>query len=127
MGRFNLTLGYNSSSPVTTFVFILFNTTGWTSLQPVVSLCLALIFHSFWRNKARTYKRTASIGAALTSINPLRGPTRKLREEEINDRIQFVRESLLDKRVNVNNLCGDTQSLPSGRPILNFASCSSPQ
>ena len=50
--------------------------------------------------------RTAPSMPVLTSVDPLLAPSRKLSEDEIDDLIQFVRESLLDKRVNVNNLFG---------------------
>src|SRR5947209_5063863 len=64
--------------------------------------------------------RVASMKAALTTIDPLLAPARRLTDGEISDLVQFVRTGLLDKRVNAKDLCAlIPTSVPSGRPLLN--------
>jgi len=70
--------------------------------------------------------RLASMKAALTTIDPLLAPARRLTDDEFSDLVQFVQTGLLDKRVNARALCAlIPSSVPSGRPLLNDVSCSS--
>jgi len=43
---------------------------------------------------------------------------------QFNDLVAFIRNGLLDERVNAKNLCGLVPpAVPSGRPVLNFEAC----
>jgi cytochrome c peroxidase len=47
-----------------------------------------------------------------------------LNQEQFNDLVSFIRNGLLDARVNANNLCALVPpAVPSGRPVLNFEAC----
>jgi cytochrome c peroxidase len=51
-------------------------------------------------------------------------PPTPLSPEEFNDLVAFVRDGLLDARVNAGNLCHLVPStVPSGRPVLQFEAC----
>jgi cytochrome c peroxidase len=49
---------------------------------------------------------------------------RPLAPDEFEDLVTFVRDALLDPRVNATNLCGLVPAaVPSGRPVLRFEAC----
>jgi len=60
----------------------------------------------------------------LTLLDPLlRRPTPLTRRDE-DDLVAFVRDGLLDSRVNARSLCQLVPpAVPSGRPVLQFESC----
>jgi cytochrome c peroxidase len=57
-------------------------------------------------------------------LDPLVLKPVQLNEGQFNDLVSFIRNGLLDERVNANNLCGLVPpTVPSGRPVLNFEAC----
>jgi len=57
-------------------------------------------------------------------LDPLVLRPTQLSEGEINDLVSFVRDGLLDPRVNANNLCQLVPAhVPSGNPVLQFEAC----
>jgi hypothetical protein len=59
-----------------------------------------------------------------TRLDPLIVQPIHLNQGQFNDLVSFIRNGLLDSRVNANNLCGLVPaSVPSGRPTLTFEAC----
>ncbi|HYT75782.1 MAG TPA: cytochrome c peroxidase [Vicinamibacterales bacterium] len=57
-------------------------------------------------------------------LDPLMLKPIHLSEGQFNDLVAFIRNGLLDARVNAQNLCGLVPpTVPSGRPVLNFEAC----
>jgi hypothetical protein len=63
-------------------------------------------------------------------VIPVRLLDRRVRQphplgaDEFDDLVAFIREGLLDPRVNARNLCQlIPAAVPSGRPVLQFESC----
>ena len=57
-------------------------------------------------------------------LDPLVLRPTHLSEGEFNDLVSFVRDGLLDPRVNANNLCQLVPAhVPSGNPVLQFEAC----
>jgi cytochrome c peroxidase len=94
----------------------------------------AIGFHLNVIAGARTYDPAqAGVPADLTHVGPVvpmklldrgvRQPT-PLDPQEFDDIVAFVRDGLLDPRVNARNLCQLVPAaVPSGRPVLHFESC----
>jgi cytochrome c peroxidase len=57
-------------------------------------------------------------------LDPLVQRPIHLRERQFNDLVSFIRDGLLDARVNANELCTLVPArVPSGRPMLNYEAC----
>jgi cytochrome c peroxidase len=57
-------------------------------------------------------------------LDPLIRRPIHVNREEFNDLVAFIREGLLDSRVNANDLCQLVPAqVPSGRPVMNFEAC----
>jgi cytochrome c peroxidase len=94
----------------------------------------AIRFHVNAVAGARTYDPArAGAPADLTRVGPviplklldarLRQPT-PLSKDDLDDLVTFVRDGLLDSRVNARGLCQLVPAtVPSGRPVLQFEAC----
>lgn len=94
----------------------------------------AIRFHLNAIAGARTYDPSeAGLPPDLRRVGPvvpvqlldraIRQPT-PLSPDEIDDLVAFVRDGLLDSRVNAQNLCQLVPAtVPSGRPVLQFEAC----
>jgi cytochrome c peroxidase len=61
---------------------------------------------------------------AVTLIDPAVRDLRPLDPQAFDDLVSFVRDGLLDARVNAANLCQLVpRSVPSGNPVLHFEAC----
>jgi cytochrome c peroxidase len=69
--------------------------------------------------------RVASPDAMLSTLDPLLAQPIRLTDNEFSDLVTFVREGLLDRRADSQNLCLlIPPSVPSGMPLLLFEDCS---
>lgn len=60
----------------------------------------------------------------VTLLDPAVRRPKALSPDELEDLVAFVRDGLLDPRVNAKNLCQLVPaSVPSGRPVLQFEAC----
>src|SRR6185312_15307863 len=72
--------------------------------------------------------RQGPIEPVLATVDPILAHPIQLTPREFYDLLAFVRDGLLDPRVNTANLCKLVPAaVPSGRPLLNFVDCKKSQ